>query len=126
MVDLIHPRVRNPILRDVAVRACHVEHEAQAVAIEIADAAKHDVSARPGRHLCSGDGLSPRGAHLCPPLSLALGASPRFSLSISHNTTLPDGRFLNVTTRDVFNSLIFAAMVMTCRDLGPGAGTTTG
>ena len=60
MVDLIHPHVRNTILRDIAVRACYVEHEAQAVAIEIADAAKHDVSARSRWHPYSGDGLSPR------------------------------------------------------------------
>jgi|SRR5215212_11965655 len=52
MVDLIHTHVRNAILRDVAVRTCYVKHETQAVAIEIADAAKHDVSTWP-RWLCS-------------------------------------------------------------------------
>jgi uncharacterized membrane protein YfcA len=31
MVDLIHPHVRDAILHDVAVRACHVEHEAHRV-----------------------------------------------------------------------------------------------
>jgi len=66
MVDLIHPHVRNTILRDIAVRACYVEHEAQAVAIEIADAAKHDVSARPRRCSYSNGGLSHLHAYVLP------------------------------------------------------------
>src|SRR5215210_1913346 len=72
MVDLIHPYVRNAILHDVAVRAGNVEHEAKAVAIEIADAAKHDVSARSRRRSCS-DRL-PRGStDFCPPLFVCVG-----------------------------------------------------
>src|SRR5919106_748216 len=40
MVDLIHPHVRDAILRHVAVSACHLEHEAQAAAIVFAHATK--------------------------------------------------------------------------------------
>jgi hypothetical protein len=88
MVDLIHPHVRNPILRHVSVRACYVEHEAQTVAIEIADATKHDVSARPGRHLYSGDGLSLLVTRICAlPNSLRWAARPAsFYLSQHYST----------------------------------------
>src|SRR5918998_590226 len=73
MVDLIHPRVRNTILRDIPVRARYVEHEAQAVAIEIADAAEHDVSAWPRWHPYITDSLSPRRSHLWPPELACVG-----------------------------------------------------
>jgi hypothetical protein len=52
--------VRNAILRDVAVRTCYDEHEAQTVAIEITYTAEHDVAAWPRWHSYSGHDRSPR------------------------------------------------------------------
>jgi hypothetical protein len=88
MVDLIHPHVRDAILRHVAVRTCHVEHEAQAVAIEIADAAKHDVSAWSRWHPYSADGLSSSCASLAIPNSLRWADRPARSSVPSVKTLL--------------------------------------